>query len=129
MTILKTLNRKQLFVRGVLYLPDMESLTVISDNGPQFSCREFEKFATGLEFEHVTSSPIYPQSTRKVEQAVKSAKRLMKRARKNNKDIYLAILDFCNTPTEGMSSSPVQRLMKNKNTVTNNAVSSNTKIT
>lgn len=53
----------------------------------------------------------------------------MKRARKNNKDIYLAILDFCNTPTEGMSSSPVQRLMKNKNTVTNNAVSSNTKIT
>lgn len=94
----------------------MESLTVISDNGPQFSCREFEKFATDWEFEHVTSSPIYPQSNRKVEQAVKSAKRLMKRARKNNKDIYLVILDFCNTPTEGMSSSPVQRLMKNKNT-------------
>lgn len=110
-------------------MPDMESLTVISDNGPQFSCREFEKFATDWEFEHVTSSPIYPQSNRKVEQAVKSAKRLMKRARKNNKDIYLVILDFCNTPTEGMSSSPVQRLMKNKNTVTNNAVSSNTKIT
>ena len=129
MTILKTLNRKQLFVRGVLYLPDMESLTVISDNGPQFTCRVFEKFATDWEFEHVTLSPIYPQSNRKVEQAVKSAKRLMKRARKNNKDIYLAILDFCNTSTEGMSSSPVQRLMKNKNTVTNNAVSSNNKIT
>ena len=88
LTILKTLNRKQLFVRGVLYLPDMESLTVISDNDPQFSCREFEKFATDWEFEHVTSSPIYLQSNRKVEQAVKSAKRLMKRARKNNRHLF-----------------------------------------
>ncbi|VDI01202.1 Hypothetical predicted protein [Mytilus galloprovincialis] len=35
----------------------------------------------------------------------------MKRARKDNKDIYLSILDFRNTPTEGMSSSPSQRLM------------------
>ncbi|CAC5374770.1 unnamed protein product [Mytilus coruscus] len=35
----------------------------------------------------------------------------MKRARKDNKDIYMSILDFCNTQTDGMSSSPSQRLM------------------
>lgn len=60
------------------------------------------------------SSPTYPQSNGKAEQAVKTVKRRMERARKNNEDIYLSILDFHNTPTEGMSSSPAQRLMSRR---------------
>ncbi|VDI47523.1 Hypothetical predicted protein [Mytilus galloprovincialis] len=103
----KTVIRKLRALFARYGIPD----TVISDNGPQFSCNEFAKFATEWEFDHKTSSPTYPQSNGKAEQAVKSAKRLMKRARKDNKDIYLSILDFRNTPTEGMSSSPSQRLM------------------
>jgi hypothetical protein len=39
------------------------------------------------------------------------AKRLMKRAVKSNSDPYLALLDFMNTPMQGMDASPVQRLM------------------
>ncbi|XP_062601076.1 uncharacterized protein K02A2.6-like [Saccostrea cucullata] len=88
-------------------IPDI----VISDNGPHFSSKEFATFALEYEFQHITSSPNYPQSNGKVEQAVKSAKRIMKRARNSQQDVYLSILDFRNTPTEGMQSSPAQRLM------------------
>ncbi|KAI0227412.1 hypothetical protein LSAT2_022149, partial [Lamellibrachia satsuma] len=44
---------------------------VISDNGPQFACEEFKLLAKRWEFEHITSSPRYPQSNGKVENAVK----------------------------------------------------------
>ena len=88
--------------------------TVVSDNGPQFSCVEFATFAADWEFDHVTSSPTYAQSNGKAEQAVKSAKRLMKRAKRSKQDVYLSILDFRNTPSGGMSSSPAQRLMSQR---------------
>lgn len=35
---------------------------VISDDGPQFSSKDFENFARAWDFVHVTSSPHYPQS-------------------------------------------------------------------
>ena len=35
---------------------------VKSDNGPQYSSREFAEFAKRWDFKHVTSSPMYPQS-------------------------------------------------------------------
>ena len=61
---------KVLFVRyGV---PD----TLVTDNGPQFSSDEFHKFRSGWGFEHVTSSPYYPQSNGKTENVVKTVKRL-----------------------------------------------------
>lgn len=56
------------------------------------------------------SSPTYPQSNGKAEQAVKTAKRRMERARKNNEDIYLSILDFHNTPTEGIFITRQQKV-------------------
>ena len=34
---------------------------LISDNGPQFSCAEFAKFSKEWGFEHITSSPHFPQ--------------------------------------------------------------------
>ena len=62
------------------------------------------------EFEHLTSSPNYPQSNGKVENAIKTAKSLMKKARESGQDFYLSLLAWRNTPTEGMGSSPAQRL-------------------
>ena len=88
--------------------------TVVSDNGPQFTSQEFMDFQRKWGFEHVTSSPGYPQSNGKAEQAVKTAKRIMLKALETRSDPYLALLDFRNTPTQGMDSSPVQRLMNRR---------------
>ena len=83
---------------------------VVSDNGPQFACEEFKQFATRWQFSHVTSSPRYPQSNGKVENAVKTAKQLMRKAIDDKADVYLAFLDYRNTPTEAMHTSPAQRM-------------------
>lgn len=85
--------------------------TVMSDNGSQFACEEFQTFARTYGFEHVTSSPRYPQSNGRVEKAVGTCKNLMTKAKAAKRDIYLVILDWRNTPTEGLQTSPTQRLM------------------
>ena len=85
----------------------------MTDNGPQFTAEEFRKFAQKYDFEHVTSSPHYPRSNGKVEAAVKSAKRMLKKTRESGADQYLALLDIRNTPTSDLPS-PAQRLMNRR---------------
>ena len=87
---------------------------LVTDNGTQFSSSKFAKFAETWRFEHKTSSPRYPQLNGKVENAVKVCKALLKKARADNKDPLLAFLDWRNTPSEGLGTSPVQRLMGRK---------------
>ncbi len=91
-------------------IPDV----VFSDNGPQYSSRMFKKFSQNWEFTHITSSPGYPQSNGKAESAVKTAKRLMRKAKMSGQDPYLAILDHRNTPTQGLNASPAQRLLSRR---------------
>ena len=88
--------------------------TVMTDNGPQFSSEEFARLAQKYDFEHVTSSPHYPKSNGKVESAVKSAKRMLKKTRESGADQYLALLDIRNTPTMDLPS-PAQLLMNRRN--------------
>ena len=84
-------------------LPDI----LVTDNGPQFRSQEFKQFTHSWEFVHVLSSPHHQKSNRKVEAAVKHAKSLFKKALRDNKDPWLALLDQRNTPTESLGSSPV----------------------
>ena len=65
-----------------------------SDNDPPFDSQEFRDFAAAYEFELVTSSPNYPQSNGRVENAVKTAKPLMKKSKQAGTDFYLALLDW-----------------------------------
>ena len=83
---------------------------VISDNGPQFHCEEFESFASEWGFEHRTSSPGHPKSNGLAESAVKTAKHLITKAVRSGRDPNLALLEYRNTPTAGLDSSPVQRM-------------------
>ena len=85
--------------------------TLVTDNGPQFSSAEFSTFARSWSFDHTTSSPHYPQSNGKAENAVKTVKGLFKKCRQAGRSEYRALLDWGNTPTEGMGTSPAQRFL------------------
>ena len=50
---------------------------VMSDNGPQFSSREFAEIAEKFGFHHSTSSPHFPQANGEAESAVKMAKKIL----------------------------------------------------
>lgn len=85
--------------------------TVVSDCGTQFTASEFQKFAKRWSFKHVMSSPHHHQSNGKAENAVKIAKHLLMKAKEDDRDPQLALLEWRNTPTEGFESSPAQRFL------------------
>ena len=80
---------KKMFVHQGI--PDV----LVTDNGPQFSAREFADFAEELQFSHVTFSLRYPQSNGEAERAVQTVKRILDKA---TADVDLAILMYSNTP-------------------------------
>ena len=88
--------------------------TVVSDNGPQFSSQEFLEFSVTWEFNHVISSPHHPKSNGKAETSVKAVKQLFKKAERDGKDPWLALLDYRNTLTEEINARPAQRLMSRR---------------
>jgi transposase InsO family protein len=59
---------------------------LMSVNGPQFVCREFELFLSNWKVNHATSSPGHQQSNGKAEAAVKIVKTLMKKTVKDDID-------------------------------------------
>ncbi len=86
---------------------------VISDNGPCYSSHEFKQFADSWGFQHVTSSPHYPQSNGLAEKTVQTAKRIFTKAKEDKRDPYLSLLEYRNTPVDGLKS-PAQILMSRR---------------
>ncbi|KAK3713977.1 hypothetical protein QZH41_005646 [Actinostola sp. cb2023] len=82
---------------------------VISDNGPQYSSADFANFAREYGFEHVTSSPRYPQANGEAERAVATVKSILEKS----KDPYLAMLVYRTTPLQH-GYSPAELLMARK---------------
>ena len=81
--------------------------TVMSDNGPQYTSKAYENFAKEYQFNHLTSSPYYPQSNGEAERAVCTIKGLLKKC----EDSYLALLFYRMTPIQGGKYSPIELLM------------------
>ena len=85
-----------------------------SDQGPQFTAKLFQEFAKQWGFQHLTSSPLYPQSNGKAEATVKSMKKLIRAAwtgRSLDEDILTrALLQYRNTPSRKDGLSPAQKL-------------------
>ena len=84
-------------------IPDI----LVTDNGPQLTSDDFSRFAEQWGFRHQTS-PHYPQSNGKAEQAAQSVKRLFCKCKETGQPEFLAPLDWRNTPSEGMLTSPAE---------------------
>ena len=84
-------------------LPDMTTATDIKRSKVHFS-----------RYEHTTTSPYHSQANGKMESAVNISKNIIKKAKKSGHDIWKAVLDWRNTPTESMNSRPVQRFMSRR---------------
>lgn len=98
---------------------------LISDNGGQYSSQLFEQFSTDWNFNHVTSSPEYPQSNGLAENAVKQAKQILEKTKRDGSDIYMNLLNLRNVPRDATLGSPAQRLMSR---VTRNPIYTNKKL-
>ena len=84
--------------------------SVQSDNGPQFSAKEYSKFAEEWGFAHVTSSPYHPQSNGLAEKSVQIIKRMLNKSKRDGQDSYLSLLELRNTRV-GDIGSPAQLFM------------------
>jgi hypothetical protein len=82
---------------------------VRSDNGPQYASYDFKCFAQLYGFQHITSSPHYPQSNGEAERAVQTLKNILKK----NEDPYLGLLAYRNSPLHN-GYSPAELLMGRK---------------
>ena len=83
---------------------------LLSGNEPLFNSAEFENFFRSSGTAHVTSSPGYPQSNGLVENAVKTAKSLIKKVKATGADYFVLLLSWSNTPMQGLSTSPARRI-------------------
>ena len=77
---------------------------VFSDNGPQYTSRDFKKFSDEWDFQHESSSPEYPQSNGLVERKIQTVKRCLRKSEQNNEDPYIALLTLNSTPLKGAES-------------------------
>lgn len=75
---------------------------VVSDNGPPYSSRAFQKFSKEYGFKHVTSSPYYPKSNGQAERSIQTMKGLILKAINSNRDPNLAVLEHNNSPKQNL---------------------------
>ena len=91
-----------------LGIPD----SLVTDRGSVFTSQEFNKFAHQYGFKHVLTSA-YHHNSNPSELAVKTAKNIMRKARDAGNDMYMAILQYRNTPSED-NLSPAQKLLSRR---------------
>lgn len=84
-------------------------MTLVTDNGPPFLSDEFQTYCLKNCIKHTTSAPYRPQGNGEAENAVKTVKKVLKRAKFENEDISTALNRFlfqyrnCDHATTGVS--------------------------
>ncbi|CAB4010200.1 sec1 family domain-containing 2, partial [Paramuricea clavata] len=104
----------------VVKLPDTKSSTVITYTKSIFSRHgipaeviKFQAFAECWEFKHTTVSPFNPQANGLEERTVQTIKDLLVKSKKDQRDPYLSLLEYRNTPIDDVGS-PAQLQMNRR---------------
>ena len=84
--------------------------TLITDNGPCYTSKEFQMLMKSMSVNHITSSPHYPQSNGLAEKFVGIIKNLFQKANEEGQSPYTALMVYRNTPFNGNLQSPMQIL-------------------
>ena len=87
---------------------------VISDNGPQYDCQSYKQFSKEWGFQHITSSPRYPQSNGFIERQVQTVKNTLDKAVKSGQDPHMSMLCLRSTPIDSQLPSPAELLYQRK---------------
>lgn len=82
-------------------------MILVTDNGPPFCSTEFKIFTNEWDIEHLTSSPKHPKSNGMIERTIQSVKKILTKAHEENKDPYLALLEFRSCPRVDLPSPSV----------------------
>ena len=85
-----------------------------TDNGPQYASQEFHDFMQTYGVEHVTSSPMYPQSNGSAERMVQTVENILKKCDEEGEDPYLGLLSYRTTPVSSNLKSPAELLNNRK---------------
>ena len=103
------------------FLPDTESKTVVkhtknifakygipkktfSENGPEFASRRYKQFCKKNDISHDTSSPEHSNSNGLVERTIQTVKQTLRKAKRSNNDVHLALRALKSTP--GIKNQP-----------------------
>ena len=84
---------------------------IVSDNGPQYAGQPYQDMCEKWGILHTTSSPRYPQSNGMAERMVRTVKTLIKKCKKTNQDLHLAMLHLRATPVDSGIASPAELLL------------------
>ena len=84
--------------------------TLVTDNGPCYTSKEFQLLMQSMSFNHLTSSPHYPQSNGLAEKFVGIIKNLFHKAKEKGQSPYTALMVYRNTPLNGILQSLMQIL-------------------
>ncbi|KAG7301746.1 hypothetical protein JYU34_014734 [Plutella xylostella] len=89
--------------------------TLVSDNGPPFTSSQFSQFTQSNGIKHMFSAPYHPASNGAAENAVRTLKKVIKKAKSESVDIATALnkflLHYRNTEHCTTGDSPAQLLM------------------
>ena len=84
--------------------------TLISDNGPCYTVEAFTSVMNSYNVNHITSSPLYPQSNELFEKYVQIVKSLSYKAQEEGKDLFQCLMTYHNTHLHSSLQSLMQIL-------------------